>query len=233
MTDGQHRLHAIALSGIGVNAAVVYGCNQSPYQDRGKRRTVKDNLTICFGNEYSDRVISMINHLYRIVSGKHDSLDETKQHIAYEKIRTIVEKSEFSATFNNPKTLFSSYYSGAILILLLSKKYKEEDIEDLNSLFQYGMHVEGMPNRLQDSMVHEVHDMILSARKPFVRKNVSQDLNLDVEKTMSCMRVMIPYLSGLKVKKSQDDVNKFCKSVLTPFFEEVNKEFLLANEKQG
>ena len=229
LTDGQHRLEAIVLAGIAVPMVVVYGSNQSPYLDRGKKRTVSDNLTICYGNEYSQRVVGMLNHAFRLVTDKHSSMDEMKMQIAYDKIRPLVEQSEFAATFHSPKSQFGSYYGAAVLTLMLSGRYANEDIADMNSMFLYGMHAEGMPNRPQDSMIIETRDMIMASRKPFIKKSVAQDLGLDIEKTVAVMRVMIPYLSRLKMKKRDDDVKRFCKNVLTPFFEEVDEQYGVVN----
>lgn len=231
LTDGQHRLEGIIEANATVPMVVVYGSNQSPYLDRGKKRTVSDNLTICFGNEYSKRVVGMLNHAYRIISGTNTSMDETKMQIAYEKIRPIIESQDFAATFHTPKAQFAAYYSAAILTLLLSGRYVEADISDMNSLFLYGMHTEGMPNRPQDALIIETRDMIMSGRKPFVKKSVVQDIGLDIEKTVTVMRVMIPYLSRLKLKKSAEDAKRFCKTVLTPFFEEVEEQYGAAADK--
>lgn len=226
LIDGQHRLHAIVQADVEIPMVVVYGCNQSPFLDRGGKRSVKDNLKICYGDEFTGKVIALINHIYRVYSGTHHSLSEVKTYLAYEKIRSTIEKPKFAATFLQPKAAFASRYTSALLILLLSGRFKDEDIEDMNSMFLYGMHVDGMRNRAQDHMIIEVRDDILTGKKPFIKKR-GQDIELDVEQTMTCMRVMLPYLMDTKLRKSRAEVDTFCHSVLTKFFTELEELYKL------
>lgn len=226
LTDGQHRLHAIIKAGKTVPMVVVYGANQSVFTDRGKKRTVSENLSICYDDEFNSRVVSMINHAYRIVTGRHDCMNEVKMYMAYNRVRKYVENPALAATFNSPKAMYGSFYGSALLTLLLCGKYEVKDIEDMNSMFLNGRHSEGYEVRSQDAMVIEVRDLILTGRKPFIRKKFSNDIGLEEEKTMMCLRVMLPYLNGLKTKKSAEAAKKFFVESFGPVLDGVNEEYL-------
>ena len=79
-------------------------------------------------------------------------------------------------------------------------------------------------------MVIEVRDDILTGKKPFIKKS-SQDIELDIDQTMTCMRVMLPYLMNTKLRKSRTDVDNFCRSVLSKFFLEVEELYKLPSSE--
>lgn len=232
LTDGQHRLHAIIRAGIPVPMVVVYGSNQSPYLDRGKKRTVSDNLKIVYGDDYNQKVVAMLNHVYHLFSGNHISMDEIKMHIAYDKVRNIIDSPKYAATFQSPKKLFGARYTAALFILILSEKFTDEDLEDMNSMFLYGVHAEGMAQRPQDQMIMEVRDMVYGGKKPFVRgSSLGADVSLDVDQTLTLMRAMLPYLQGLKLKKSKNDAKRFCDMVLEQFYNEVDAIYMTSSSQ--
>lgn len=234
LIDGQHRLSAIVAADTPIAMVVVYGANQSPYLDRGARRTIKDNLTIVNGKPYETAVISAINHMYRLYTGKHLSLDDTKVGLAYDLIRQDIEATEVKKIYakDRKKITCSAAYLSAIIILLVSEKYDVRDICAMDELFSYG-YTETNIAPHSPRLIIDLRNDYLNRRKPFNDARINgTHVDEEIELTNYYLRTMLAYLSKVNKRKSTKDANAFTQTVLAEVFDLVDKEYVIT-EKAG
>lgn len=234
LVDGQHRLEAIIQAGIPVKSVVVLGCNQSPYLDRGTKRSITDNLTITNSKEYKSLVIAAINQLYRVYTGCHQSMDDVKVGICYDLIREDLEEDGVAKIFRRDRKNinYSADYMAAIILLLLSKKFKTEDIVTMHTLFAQG-YVEGDDHPNGSRFVLELRNDYVMGHKPFGKMPHGNNVDMNIERTMVFLQTMLAYQMNTFRRKKPSEVKSFIETYLKPVFDLIDEEYIIRESAAG
>ncbi|MBQ1734513.1 MAG: hypothetical protein II038_06495 [Lachnospiraceae bacterium] len=224
LIDGQHRLTAIAETGISMRMVVVFGANQSPYLDRGARRTLADNLTISNGKNYNANMIAAINLLWKLHTRQHHSLTDDKVGICYDLIREDVESPDLVPIFKKGSKVpsYGADYMAAMLVILVSKRFDREKILNMDSLYRDGYVLDGATP--SDKLITEQRTEYIAHRAPFYKGSTGQTVNV-IERSEAFLSCMLAYLNGCQRKKSLADVRKFFSKEMAPFFDLIDEEF--------